>query len=138
MPHTNEQIYSLEMSVRHTKNNVIAHYDHSQKKIADLEKKLLEACTFVESLKQSNETLEEDKFRLNIDLKLEILFTDHLKKLYKAQMMKETKDFDSRKREVANRKFLEADIDTLRKDKKRKRQEVGAIWERIEGVGLDK
>ena len=55
IPHTNELIYSLEMSVRRTKNNVIAHYDHSQKEIADLEKKLLEACTFVETLKQSIE-----------------------------------------------------------------------------------
>ena len=126
------------MSVRRTKNNVIAHYDHSQKEIADLEKKLLEACTFVETLKQSNETLKADKIRLNIDLKLEILFTDHLKKLYKAQTMKENKDFDSWKKEVANRKFLEAEIDTLRKDTKRKRQEVEAIWERVEGVGLDK
>ena len=124
--------------MRRTKNNVIAHYDHSQKEIVDLEKKLLEACTFVETLKQSNETLKEDRIRLNIDLKLEILFTYHLKRLCRAQMMKENKDFDSWKKEVANRKFLEAEIDTLRKDKKRKRQEVAAIWERVEGVGLDK
>ena len=90
----------------------------------------------METLKQSNETPKEDKIRLNIDLKLEILFTDHFKKLYEAQMMKENKDFDSWKKEVANRKCLEAEIDTLRKDKKRKRQEVGPYGSGLRVSGL--
>ena len=69
-------------------------------------------------------------------MKLEILFTDHLKKLYKAQTMKENKDFDSWKKEVANRKCLEAEIDTLRKDKRGKDRKWGRYGSGVRVSGL--
>jgi hypothetical protein len=99
---------------------------------------LLSAKESIRESKESNKILKADQARLNADLKLEMTITDDVERLYKAQLAKEDRDFESWKKERARRQALEAEIATLKQDKKRKRENVAEIWEKVEKVKANK
>jgi hypothetical protein len=99
---------------------------------------LLSAKESIRESKESNKILKADQARLNADLKLEMTITDDVERLYKAQLAKEDRDFESWKKESARRQALEAEIATLKQDKKRKRENVAEIWEKVEKVKANK
>jgi hypothetical protein len=63
--------------------------------------------------------------------------TDEVKRMYQARMAKENRDSESWKKERARRQALEAEIATLKQDKKRKRENVAEIWEKVEKVKVN-
>jgi len=104
MDHSSKETEALEDTMRLSKAKVIVQYEQTRDTITTLEEELSEAR---ETLRQSAESitiLKADQARLNADLKLEMTITDDAKRMYKAQLAKEKKDYVSWKKEEARRK----------------------------------
>jgi hypothetical protein len=138
MDHNPKETQALEGIMKLSKGNVIAQYKQAQNTITTLETDLLAARESIIQSEQSITILKADQARLNADLKLEMQITDGVKRMYQAQMAKENRDFESWKKERARRQELEVEIATLKQDKKRKRENVAEIWEKVEKVKVNK
>jgi len=138
MDHTPKETQALEDTMIVYKEIVVAQYKQAKNTITTLEMDLLAAREAIRQSQGSNEALKADQARLNADLKLEMQITDEVKRMYQAQMAKENRDFESWKKERARRQDLEVEIETLKQDKKRKREHVAEIWEKVEKVKIHK
>lgn len=138
MDHNPKETQALEGIMRLSKGNVVAQYKQAQNTITTLETDLSLARESIWVLEESIAKLKADQAGLNADLKLEIQITAEVKRMYQAQMARENRDFDSWKKERAQRKQLEVEIGTLKHEKKRKRENVAEIWEKVEKVKVNK
>jgi len=120
--------------MRLSKENVIAQYKQAKNTIATLQSELLAAKKSTRQSEENNAVLKADQVKLNADLKLEMQITDEVKRLYQDQMAKENRDFESWKKERGRRQGLEVEIATLKHERKRKRENVAKMWEKVEKV----
>jgi hypothetical protein len=128
----------LEENMIITKEKVIAQYRRSRRTITAFETTLSAVNELGQQAEETIATLKADQARLNADLKLEMQITDEVKRMYQAQIAKENRDFESWKKERVRRQALEAEIATLKRDIKRKRENVAEIWEKVEKVKVNK
>jgi hypothetical protein len=138
MNHTHKEALALEENMTSTKEKVIAKYSQAEATITALETALSKANKSTQQAEESNALLRSDQARLNVDLKLEMKFTDDAKRKLNAQSAKENREFRSWKEERARRQALEVKIASLEEDKKRKRENVAEIWEKVEKVKVHK
>lgn len=138
MDHTSQETPALEDARRLSKENIIAQYKQAKNTITTLETDLFAARESIRQSEGHNKILREDQERLNADLKLEMTITDEVKRMYQAQMVKENRDFESWKKERTQRQGLEVEIAGLKHDRKRKRENVAEIWEKVEKVKVHK
>jgi hypothetical protein len=138
MDHTSKETQALEDTMIVYKEIVVAQYKQAKNTITALETDLSLARVSNRVLEESITILKADQARLNADLKLEMQITDEVKRMYKAQLAKENRDFESWKKEMARRQALEVEISTLKHEKKRKRDNVAEIWEKVEKVKVNK
>jgi hypothetical protein len=138
MDHSHKEALALEENMTSTKEKVITKYSQAEATITALETALSKATRSTQQAEESNAILRADQARLNVDLKLEMEFTDDAKRKLNAQLAKENRDFRSWKEERARRQELEVVIATLKHDKKRKRENVAEIWEKVEKIKVNK
>jgi hypothetical protein len=136
--HPPGQSQALEDNLRVTRQKVVTQYEESQLNVAALEVDLSVAKEDLRQLRKHNATLEVDRIKLNDVANLEKTMAASFERRYKDQSVEKRRDLESWKKEVAKRKALEAEVESLRKDKKRKREKVAEIWEKVERARLDK
>ena len=138
MDHSSKETQDLEDAMRFSRGYVIAQYKQARNIIAAFEMDWLAARDSIRKSEESITILKSDQARLNADLRLEMTINDEVKRLYQAQRVKENRDFESWKEERARRKALEVKITTLKQDRKRKRENVAEIWEKVGKVKVHK
>jgi hypothetical protein len=137
MDHMDKEALALEENMTSTKEKVITQYSQAEATITALETALSKANESTQQAEESNAVLRADQARLNADLKLEMEFTDDAKRKLQAQLAKENRYFGSWMEERRRRQALEVEIASLQQDKKRKRENVAEIWEKVEKVRVN-
>jgi hypothetical protein len=130
LEHTAEESLILEQNIITSKQEVIAHHTNVSQKLE-----------MAETRNRTQEATIKSKNTENAELKKKVeeqrSKIECLEKQSAAQLSAKLRLLDSLEVEERKVKDLEAELATLRKDRKRKREDIVEVFERVEKVKVD-
>jgi predicted S18 family serine protease len=130
LQHTAEESYVLEKNIITSKEKVIAHHTNVSQKLemAEIRNRNQEAIIKSKNTEKAELKKKVEEQRNKIEC---------LEKQSASQLSAKLRLLDSLEVEERKVKDLEAELATLRKDRKRKREDIVEVFERVEKVKVD-
>jgi prolyl oligopeptidase PreP (S9A serine peptidase family) len=130
LEHTPDESHILEQNIITSKEKVIAHHTNVSQKLemAEIRNRNQEATIKTKNTETAELTKKVEEQRSKIEC---------LEKQSASQLSAKLRLLDSLEVEERKVKDLEAELATLRKDRKRKREDIVEVFERVEKVKVD-